>query len=143
MIGRRCASVSEARDSFGSIYPTYGFIYDRPDTGTMLTAITAPAAQPALNPPARDLRSPSERTAVTAADTLNAREYDEVAEAPSHSQPTLKPPTRNLRSPPEHAAVTADTLNAREDHEVAEAPSHPRPDRGGDPAKDRRDPATP
>jgi hypothetical protein len=83
-------------DSFGSIYPTYGFIYDRPDTGTMLTAITAPAAEPALNPPGRDLRPAAERTAATAdtqrtavtADTLNAREYDEVAEAPSHPRPS-------------------------------------------------------
>jgi hypothetical protein len=129
-------------DSFGSIYPTYGFIYDRPDTGTMLTAITAPAAQPALNPPARDLRSPSEHTVATT-DTLNTREYDEVAEAPSHPQPALKPPTRHLRSPPEHTAVTADTLNAREYDEVAEAPSYSPADQGGGPAKDRADRATP
>jgi surface antigen len=73
-------------ESFGSIYPTYGFIYDRPDTGIMLTAITVPAAQQALTPPARDLRPAPEHTVVTA-DTLNAREYDEVAEAPAHSRP--------------------------------------------------------
>ena len=27
-----------SRDGFGSVYPTYGFIYDRPDTGVMLAA---------------------------------------------------------------------------------------------------------
>jgi len=74
-------------DDFGSIYPTYGFIYDRPDTGSMLTAITVPAAQPALNAPPRDLRSPAERTTVVVA-RGPAREYDEVAEAPSHSRLT-------------------------------------------------------
>jgi hypothetical protein len=70
-------------DSFGSIYPTYGFIYDRPDSGTMLTAITVPAAQPALNAPPRDLRTPAQRTMVARAPS---REYDQVAEAPSHSR---------------------------------------------------------
>ena len=84
-------------DDFGSIYPTYGFIYDRPDSGTMLTAITVPAAQPALNAPPRDLRTPAERT--TVAVTLpRAPVYDEVAEAPSHPQATTttvggSPPT--------------------------------------------------
>jgi hypothetical protein len=80
---------------------------------------------------------------VATTDTLNTREYDEVAEAPSHPQPALKPPTRHLRSPPEHTAVTADTLNAREYDEVAEAPSYSPADQGGGPAKDRADRATP
>jgi hypothetical protein len=74
-------------DDFGSIYPTYGFIYDRPDSGTMLTAITVPAAQPALNAPPRDLRTPAERMAV-AVTLPRTHEYDEVAEAPSHPQAT-------------------------------------------------------
>ena len=88
-----------SRDSFGSIYPTYGFIYDRPDTGTMLTAITVPAAARALNPPGRDLRSPTERTAMTA-DALNAREYEEVAEAPSQPRPSGDSrPTRDRADP--------------------------------------------
>ena len=73
-------------DSFGSIYPTYGFIYDRPDTGAMLIAITAPAAQPALNTPPRDLRPAAERTTVAAA-PATTREYDEVAEARSQPPP--------------------------------------------------------
>ena len=50
-------------DEFGSIYSTYGFIYDRPDSGTMVAN-----ARPALNAPPRDVRG-----------------YDEVAEAPGHS----------------------------------------------------------
>ncbi len=47
-------------ESFGSIYSVYGFIYDRPDNGTMVAA-----ARPAMNAPSRDVRG-----------------YDEVAEAP-------------------------------------------------------------
>ena len=46
---------------FGSVYPTYGFIYDRPDSGVMVTANAAPAPQAAdLNPPPRDLRPASD-----------------------------------------------------------------------------------
>ena len=42
---------------FGSVYPTYGFIYDRPDHGAMV-ANNATAPMPnALNPPPRDLRT--------------------------------------------------------------------------------------
>jgi hypothetical protein len=77
-------------DSFGSIYPTYGFIYDRPDTGTMLTAITVPAAQPALNAAPRDLRTAAERMTVAVTQTT-AREYDQVAEAPAAPRPTQGP----------------------------------------------------
>ena len=58
---------------FGSVYPTYGFIYDRPDTGVMLAARGAPAPQPVLNPAPNDLRPASERGWET---------YEEVAEAP-------------------------------------------------------------
>ena len=59
---------------FGSVYPTYGFIYDRPDTGVMLAARGAPAPQPVLNPAPNDLRPASERGWET---------YEEVAEAPA------------------------------------------------------------
>ena len=45
---------------FGSVYPTYGFIYDRPDNGVMLAARSAPAPQPELNPAPNDLR-PAQR----------------------------------------------------------------------------------
>jgi len=60
-------------DQFGSVYPTYGFIYDRPDTGTMAASNQTPAPQPELNPAPRDLRPATERGWQT---------YDEVAEAP-------------------------------------------------------------
>jgi surface antigen len=58
---------------FGSVYPTYGFIYDRPDTGVMTASASAPAPQPALNPAPGDLRPVAERGWQT---------YEEVAEAP-------------------------------------------------------------
>jgi hypothetical protein len=58
---------------FGSVYPTYGFIYNRPDNGVMVASNIAPAPQPALNPAPRDLRPASERGWQT---------YEEVAEAP-------------------------------------------------------------
>jgi hypothetical protein len=67
-------------ESFGSVYPTYGFIYDRPDTGKMLMAITVPAPTPSLNPAPRDLR--------TAAERASAQHYDEVAEAPETPRQT-------------------------------------------------------
>lgn len=59
---------------FGSVYPTYGFIYDRPDTGVMVAARTAPAPRPELNPAPSDLRPVAERGWDT---------YEEVAEAPA------------------------------------------------------------
>lgn len=76
---------------FGSVYPTYGFIYDRPDKGTMLAnAATgrtyAPAAQsapitvaaaPVLNPAPLDLRPQGDRMAVL----LAPQQDEEVAEA--------------------------------------------------------------
>jgi hypothetical protein len=59
---------------FGSVYPTYGFIYDRPDTGTAMAAVATPAPQPALNPAPRDLRPVAERPWST---------FEEVAQAPA------------------------------------------------------------
>ena len=59
---------------FGSVYPTYGFIYDRPDTGVMVAARAAPAPQPELNPAPNDLRPAADRGSQT---------YEEVAEAPA------------------------------------------------------------
>jgi hypothetical protein len=58
------------KGEFGSIYPTYGFIYDRADHGTMLAAKESGAAVPDLNPAPRDLRP-------VVSDVV-----DEVAEAP-------------------------------------------------------------
>ncbi len=61
---------------YGSIYPTYGFIYNRPDAGTMVAANDRSAPLPAMNPPPRDLRGPARDVA-----------YDEVAEAPDSGSP--------------------------------------------------------
>lgn len=62
---------------FGSVYPTYGFIYDRPDRGTMV-ANNLPKAQMV-------------RVASTGG-------YDEVAEAVEPRRPEyLDPVNRNLQ----------------------------------------------
>lgn len=60
---------------FGSVYPTNGFIYDKPDNGRMVAAVSTPAPTPTLNPAPGDLRSYAQR-----ADFQQT--YDEVAEAP-------------------------------------------------------------
>jgi len=41
---------------FGSIYPTYGFIYGRRDNGPLLASSRTPAPRPVLNPAPADLR---------------------------------------------------------------------------------------
>jgi surface antigen len=61
---------------FGSVYPTYGFIYDRPDSGMAVATAAAPAPQPALNPVPRDLRPLAERPWPT---------FEEVAQAPAQA----------------------------------------------------------
>ncbi len=43
-------------DRFGSIYPTYGFIYARRDSGRLIAADWQPAPLPPLNPAPSDLR---------------------------------------------------------------------------------------
>jgi hypothetical protein len=78
---------------FGSVYPTYGFIYDRPDNGTMVASTHAPTPQPALNPVPSDLRPAAERGWQT---------YEEVAEAPK----TLKRYRRGIDLSLNHASVT-------------------------------------
>jgi surface antigen len=60
---------------FGSVYPTNGFIYDRPDDGQMLAAVSAPAPKPVLNPAPADLRPWAQRADYS-------QPFDEVAEAP-------------------------------------------------------------
>lgn len=68
---------------YGSIYPTYGFIYDHkgPDfSAPTFTASVIPA--PELNTPPRDLRAVAQRT-MTAAANIMPRVYDEVAESPA------------------------------------------------------------
>lgn len=46
---------------FGSVYPTYGFIYNRPDTGAVSATIARPAPLPNINPVPSDLRPAAER----------------------------------------------------------------------------------
>lgn len=79
--------VSLGRGSdFGSVYPTHGFIYNRPDTGMIHVATQSPAPHLALNAPPRDLRGRGDRGQAYYAD----RAYDEVAEAPA-VQPVSRP----------------------------------------------------
>lgn len=67
--------VEMGRDGvFGSVYPTYGFIYNRPDTGSVGTSLSAPAPMTAMNRSPADLRPAAERPWHT---------VEEVAEAPN------------------------------------------------------------
>jgi hypothetical protein len=59
--------------AFGSIYPTYGFIYNRPDTGLITAKVSRPAPMTAMNTVPSDLRPAAERPWHT---------VEEVAEAP-------------------------------------------------------------
>ena len=63
------------REEFGSVYPTYGFIYNRPDNGSVTSAsVAAPAPQIAVaNPAPADLRPAAERP---------WRAVEEVAQSP-------------------------------------------------------------
>ncbi len=64
---------------FGSIYPTYGFIYDRPDTGAVLAANGDRSSPvPPLNPAPSDLRATHPALLATGESVA----YEEVAEAP-------------------------------------------------------------
>ena len=70
---------------YGSVYPTYGFIYDRPDKGTMVAnAGRTPGAITALNTPPRDLRPAAERYQAAENDIV------EVAEAEDDAQPRMR-----------------------------------------------------
>ena len=59
---------------FGSVYPTYGFIYNRPDTGFVAASVRRPAPQATINRVPSDLRPVAERP---------WRIVEEVAEAPA------------------------------------------------------------
>lgn len=65
------------KGEFGSVYPTYGFIYNRPDTGVVTASVSAPAPLPQINPVPSDLRPVSERPWQT---------YEEVAESPGSTR---------------------------------------------------------
>ncbi len=74
---------------YGSIYPTYGFIYDHNTpvpTHPTVTASIVPSS--ILNPPPRDLRPLSERVPAFTPPSS----YDEVAEAPAGRGPDLSLP---------------------------------------------------
>jgi len=86
---------------FGSVYPTNGFIYDRPDTGAMLAATSAPAPRPALNPAPSDLRSYAQRAA-------DSDGFDEVAEAPP-----ARPASYHRHTTPAHHRTHAKTTVAQ------------------------------
>ena len=67
---------------FGSVYPTYGFIYDRPDRGLMVAnTVTAPRLQ--VDPEPRDQRPGADRA-----------EFQEVAEAPDDGSRAALTPVR-------------------------------------------------
>ena len=66
--------------TFGSVYPTYGFIYNRPDTGMVMASVSRPAPQPAINPVPSDLRPVAERPWQT---------MEEVAESPATPRRTI------------------------------------------------------
>ena len=68
---------------FGSVYPTYGFIYDRPDKGTMVANAGAVAPAPLLNAAPHDLRPARDRLLTATA----TQEVEEVAEAEDDTQP--------------------------------------------------------
>jgi surface antigen len=70
--------VELGRDTtFGSVYPTYGFIYNRPDPGVMIAGVAPPAPQAAINPVPSDLRPAAERP---------WRTVEEVAESPANQR---------------------------------------------------------
>jgi surface antigen len=59
---------------YGSVYPTYGFIYNRPDQGVVTASVSRPAPQPHINPVPSDLRPVAQRP---------WKLYEEVAESPA------------------------------------------------------------
>ena len=79
-------ALSQAED-YGSVYPTFGFIYDRPDRGIMV-ANTTPQPMPTLRP-ASELRLASERinmpSGPQAEEVAEAIDGDDVSPAPRYS----------------------------------------------------------
>ena len=77
---------------FGSVYPTFGFIYDRPDNGVRVASVSRPAPVLALNPAPADLRPGYGRQTFT----VQSYSFDEVAEAPADRR-AFERPDRSLR----------------------------------------------
>jgi len=67
---------------FGSVYPTYGFIYDRPDHGTMIANVGL--AAPSVTSPALANAVPADGRVVA---TLSNTPDEEVAEASDDALP--------------------------------------------------------
>jgi surface antigen len=69
--------------NFGSVYPTYGFIYQRADGTAPLATVRYASAEGTgtLNPAPRDLRPRHERTRLAQVHPVS--QFDEVAEAPA------------------------------------------------------------
>jgi hypothetical protein len=88
--------VQLARSSdFGNIYPTFGFIYDRPDDGRMIVASGRPAPIPELTPARADLRPIDDP-------------YEQVAEAPGERvsrRSSSRAQSRHLDRPGLHRAM--------------------------------------
>ncbi len=72
-------------NDYGSVYPTYGFIYDRPDRGTMV-ANTGVTPSPVPASADADSRPASERVVAS----LGATPDIEVAEAADEPQPGMR-----------------------------------------------------
>ena len=90
--------------SFGSVYPTYGFIYGRAEGSDPAPRVTLAEAtgDAALNPAPRDLRPRGQRTQLAEVHPVIAGEQpaEEVAEAPANAPAgpiSLDAPDRNLR----------------------------------------------
>lgn len=81
---------------YGSIYPANGFIYDRPDTGRIVTAAArAPMSpMPELNAAPRDLRPDAGQNSGYASVSFAGGAYEEVAEAPATSRRSFVSPRR-------------------------------------------------
>ena len=67
---------------FGSVYPTYGFIYDQADTGVRVASVETPAPALPLNPPPADLRKVAFGRTPPVGQSVAYDSYEEVAEAP-------------------------------------------------------------
>lgn len=75
---------------FGSVYPTFGFIYDQADTGVRVASVAIPAPTLALNPAPRDLRSVTFGRVPEVGQTVAYDNgYEEVAEAPPSGAPAV------------------------------------------------------